>query len=623
MPASLPPLVPAVLQFDDRGLPVSSVYPDIYRPAAGPLQQAHEVFLKGNQLPARWAGKAAFTVCETGFGLGHNFLALWQAWRADADRSRRLHFISFEAHPFQPADLAAYYRHSLDPEAQVLGMQLAQAWPVLTPGIHRFELEGGALTLTLLFGPIEVMARQLEARVDAFFLDGFSPRVNPGMWSRNVFSQLVRVAAKGATAATWCSAGVVRRALQDEGFVVQKVPGFGDKRQMTVATLRPELGADMATAVAVPHNAIVVGAGIAGASVAHALARRGCHVHIFDPALAQGAGGSHAGHSAVAVSPMFNRVDDARARLSRASVLLAWRCWQGFGSAARPARCGTFYPARSDEQAQDQLAALQVQQLPESWMCWLDPNQAAQRVGGVWPYGGVWFAFGQRVLPEPLLQALQSHTLIAGKPERVERVVRTGVRGSWGVEDAAGRRLGEADLLVLANAAGASSLLAGVEPARVFPKLEAVSSVAGQVFYIDETRWPGPRAIVAGHGYALPAVDGRTTIGSTYHRHVAESRLHPDGLLQVHEKMQTLFGEQYAGQTPPSAQLSGWAGWRASVSDRLPVVGQWGNTGLWVDACHASRGFSWSVLAAEMLAAAVFNEPLPLERELRQKMALR
>src|SRR5690606_20494964 len=134
------------------------------------------------------------------------------------------------------------------------------------------------------------------------------------------------------------------------------------------------------------------------------------------------------------------------------------------------------------------------------------------------------FPFGQRVLPEPLLQALLSHVLIAGEPARVERVVRTGERGTWCVEDAAGRHLGEADLLVLANAAGVPSLLAGVEPARVFPKLEAVSSVAGQVFYIDETHWPGPRAIVAGHGYALPAIDRRITIGSTYHRHVAESR---------------------------------------------------------------------------------------------------
>src|SRR3546814_15123184 len=97
--------------------------------------------------------------------------------------------------------------------------------------MHRLEFEGGALTLTLAFGPITRMARQVSAGVDAFFLDGFAPRVNPDMWSRSLFGQLVRMANAEATAATWCCVGEMRRALRDAGFLVSKVQGFGGKRE--------------------------------------------------------------------------------------------------------------------------------------------------------------------------------------------------------------------------------------------------------------------------------------------------------------------------------------------------------------------------------------------------------
>ena len=57
------------------------------------------MFLGGNGLPQRWAGRERFVVLETGFGLGNNFLATWAAWRDDPQRCARLHFVSIERHP--------------------------------------------------------------------------------------------------------------------------------------------------------------------------------------------------------------------------------------------------------------------------------------------------------------------------------------------------------------------------------------------------------------------------------------------------------------------------------------------------------------------------------------------
>src|SRR5690625_2429385 len=124
------------------------------------------------------------TICETGFGLGNNFLTTWRRWKQDEQRSAKLHFVSFEAHPLYRADLKRLLQ-STAPELQPLAQALLEQWPDLLPGLHRLEFEQGAVTLTLIFGRIEKTAAQVEVHADAFFLDGFSPRLNPAMWSQD------------------------------------------------------------------------------------------------------------------------------------------------------------------------------------------------------------------------------------------------------------------------------------------------------------------------------------------------------------------------------------------------------------------------------------------------------
>ncbi|MDO8447767.1 MAG: hypothetical protein Q7T10_03060 [Rhodoferax sp.] len=99
------PLVPAERAEAGDGTPFSRIYDDVYHTAHGGLAQARHVFLAGNDLAARWHGADRFVICETGFGLGLNFLATWQAWR-ESQVSGRLHYVSVEKHPFRRDDLA-------------------------------------------------------------------------------------------------------------------------------------------------------------------------------------------------------------------------------------------------------------------------------------------------------------------------------------------------------------------------------------------------------------------------------------------------------------------------------------------------------------------------------------
>ena len=232
---------PARLSLDSSGTPVSETYCDIYHSAAGGHAQARHVFLAGNDLPLRWQNRPRFSIMETGFGLGLNFLATWSAWLNDARRCDSLHFTSLEKHPFRAEDLAI--AHQAWPEFRELSEALRLRWPPLEPGVHRLELAEGQIVLNLVFGDaletLPELERDTAYPVDAFYLDGFSPARNPELWSPRLFGLLARFATEGSTLATWTVAGSVCRALRGTQFNLIKRPGFGSKRQMLIGRFAP------------------------------------------------------------------------------------------------------------------------------------------------------------------------------------------------------------------------------------------------------------------------------------------------------------------------------------------------------------------------------------------------
>lgn len=230
-------LEPARLTPDDHGTPFSEIYGDIYHSVAGGHEQARHVFLAGNGLPERWQGRECFVILETGFGLGLNFLATWRAWRDDPQRCPELHFVSLEKHPFPADDLA--HAHAVWPEFESFSDELRRQWPPMERGEHRLEFEGGRLVLRLVFGDAVEELPKLDAAVDAFYLDGFSPARNPELWSPELCQSLACHALPGATLATWSVAGIVRQALIAAQFEVKKRPGFAGKRQMLVGHYCP------------------------------------------------------------------------------------------------------------------------------------------------------------------------------------------------------------------------------------------------------------------------------------------------------------------------------------------------------------------------------------------------
>lgn len=213
------------------GLPYSSKFQDVYFSSDNGLLETEYVFLQGNDLQMRWqqSDLAQFTIMETGFGTGLNFLCAAQLWLAHAPQHAVLHFVSVEKYPLSLADLTAAL--ALWPQLTALSTPLLNQYPAL---MHKqtISLYEHRVQLTVHIGDATAQLAHINNVADAWFLDGFAPAKNPDMWQADLFHEMAAHAHSDTTFATFTSAGDVRRALISAGFQVSKRTGFGKKREM-------------------------------------------------------------------------------------------------------------------------------------------------------------------------------------------------------------------------------------------------------------------------------------------------------------------------------------------------------------------------------------------------------
>ena len=306
---------PPALDWSRPGTPAASDFGDIYFSIDGGLAETETVFLKACGLPEAWQDRGRFVIGELGFGSGLNFLAAWRMWEATKPKDGRLHFVSIEKFPFDKAQLKQAL--SAWPELKDFSSQLISQWPGRVKGFHRLHFEN--VTLTLIHDDIANALDELDAQIDAWFLDGFSPAKNPDMWSPEIMRKLAMLSAPGARLGTFTVAGSVRQALSDAGFSVEKKTGFGRKRHRLEA-IYPG-GVKNAATVSTPT---IIGAGIAGASLVKAFARRGIiPTVIHDPAH------KAASHNAAAlVKPRLDLQDRPESRFFLGSYLYALNAYR-------------------------------------------------------------------------------------------------------------------------------------------------------------------------------------------------------------------------------------------------------------------------------------------------------
>lgn len=618
------PLQPARIDFSDAAAPRSLDYDDVYHPRAGAREQAQHVFLAGNGLPARWARRPRFVVLETGFGLGHNFLATWAAWRDDPVRCDRLWFVSVEKHPVTRDDLRRAHADSPWPD---LSRELLEAWPPATADLHVLNLAGGRVMLRLALGDAEDWMPRLMLQADAIYLDGFAPARNPAMWSARVLQRLRHLAAPAATVATWSVAQPVRSALAQAGFSVQRRPGFESKREMLVGRFEPtyELRRPPGLRFGPPRGeAAVIGAGLAGAAVAESLQRHGVPTLVFEQASVPAAGAS--GNPGGLLHGVVHAEDGAYARWHRAAFLTTTASLvQPVARAQVGGDLGGLLRLEGRSGVDAMRAQLARLGLPADYVQALDADATSACAGlavtqPAWhyPHGG-WL--DPRAVVQHRLALLGDHLRLGARVATLEPTDA----GRWRLLDVAGRCLAEVDHVVLANAHDALRLCEG--------PLGNWQSTRGQISLLPshDVALLSLKRPLSGAGYALPLPDGGWLCGATRDVGDAESAVRAADHRRNLDALGHLLGRPVTTQRPA---LHGRVGWRLETQDRLPWVGALPapgaapsprdeqprfvarQAGLHILAGLGSRGLAQSALGAEIVAAWISGAPMPVGRDL-------
>jgi tRNA 5-methylaminomethyl-2-thiouridine biosynthesis bifunctional protein len=573
------------LEWTEGGLR-SRRFADIYYSTQGGLEETRRVFLEGCGLPQAWAGRSRFTVAELGFGTGLNIAAVLDLWRRTRPADGRLSIFSVEAFPMS-ADAAA--RALSDwPEIAEVSSALLASWPDGRRGFHRIDLPEIYASFDLAVMDAAEALAAWRGSADAWFLDGFAPAKNPGMWSPAVLDQVRARSAPGCRLATFTVAGEVRRGLAERGFLVEKKPGHGFKRERLEARLEGEV-----LTPAAPPRVAVIGAGVAGASLVRALHHQGVSATLFEKAK-PAAGGS--GNPTGLVTPRLDAGLGPVAQLYAQAFARAVQVYRSEAPAALVAR-GVCQQGFGDKDAARFAAIAGWDGFAPGALTALTPAETAERLQEPDLHcPGLWFRDALVVEPKRILEAF-----LAGTPvEKSAIAALESYEGVWRLRDEAGAQAGEFDLVMLATAFHTNALIGtGLRPVR------------GQVVTVGGIA--AGRASAWG-GYAIPTRTG-LLYGATHDRGDAGDDIRLDDDVKNLALLQKGRPHLAAAVQAISGKRGRRASVRAATPDHLPLAGA-AAPGLFVLAGLGGRGLCLAPLLAEAVVAEALGAPSPLPEPL-------
>ncbi len=539
-------------------------------------------------LPDAWAGRDAWTVLDTDFQDGQRFLNLWRAWQRDPRRPRLLHYVGIagvvprvDVHDGAPDDEGRGF-------ARVLADQMLDRGA----GFHRILLNQSQVSLTLCIGDAQGMLGEHVFQADTVLCTAPADK-----WAAQLLARRCKrgtrfwMAATPKAGAATAHHAAVSALVQAAGFElnhttppVNALWGSFNPRWNIPTSRTPSHHVARS-----PGRCAVIGAGIAGASVAHALALRGWQVTVFDQELhpAGGASGLPAG---LAV-PHVSADDNPRSRLSRGGtrllmqhaerLLVRGQDWEPTGVLEKRPDGGTLWHPQA---------------------CWIKPAALVQ----------AWLA-------------QQGVTFIGNAQITSIRCSE----GLWRLYDPQGHELGIYAAVVVANAMGCAALLKGagsgvqLKP-DLLAKISALQAVHGTLSHgtYAEALEGLPQTPVNGHGCFIPQVPGAGGMqwfaGSTFEPDtLTASDLGAQHAANMERLSQLLPLEGFdLGETLDRGPTAQWSATRCVTHDRLPLVGPvetQSGTGLWLCVGMGARGLSFSALCAELLVARLGAEPLPVE----------
>ncbi|WP_017445973.1 bifunctional tRNA (5-methylaminomethyl-2-thiouridine)(34)-methyltransferase MnmD/FAD-dependent 5-carboxymethylaminomethyl-2-thiouridine(34) oxidoreductase MnmC [Gayadomonas joobiniege] len=628
----------AKINFNEDGNPISAEFDDIYFSRQDGLQESYQVFQDGNQLESRWlkSHERHFTVAETGFGTGLNFFALCKRFvdfkqRYPDCKVQQLQFISFEKYPLS----LEKFKQALSvwPELNQWWQHLIDHYPNLVAGPHRIRFPENII-LDLWLGDVNDSLTQLQSDsrglIDAWFLDGFAPQKNPQMWQQNLFDAMAQIGKEGCTFSTFTAAGFVRRGLIAAGFNVEKVPGFGHKRERLQGKLneKPEQTIkkksrlpELAYTRANSQKIHIIGGGVAAVCAALALYQRDIPFILHcQKQPADGASGNRQG----AVYPLLQNNHNASSELQIKSfeyALAFYRHWQQQFEFKAEFK-GLLQLGFSEEVIRRMLAMQNKGLWPESLIQWITASKASQIAGIELPCSALYFKNGGWLNPSQFVTSA-CQMLNHQNPGCIQSFSRLksltkGTHQNWLLEcqTQSGMRQYSASAVIMANGVAATEF----SSCQHLP----LQAVRGQITGVSSSQTLGQLKTVLCHkGYLTPSDGQIHCLGASFVRNCADNTNNisdDEKNLDLQKKHLPVLENDLtlAKVTYRRASV------RACANDHLPVMGpvfnaSWPYTdnspaGLYILSGLGSRGLTTAPLMAETLVASMCSESLALPR---------
>ncbi|WP_440904137.1 FAD-dependent 5-carboxymethylaminomethyl-2-thiouridine(34) oxidoreductase MnmC [Catenovulum sp. SX2] len=661
--SNLTKITPAQIEFRQNGTPVSQSFDDIYFSQEDGLTESIEVFQQGNQLFERWqtCEKSVFTIAETGFGTGLNFLALCQSFsqfvaQNPTHKLKRLHFISFEKFPLTKAALQQALASW--PSLHTWSQALIENYPYLIAGPHRILLNEN-IQLDLWLGDVQDSLQQMQDHklyqvkkppyfgeqaerkkigqgfVDAWFLDGFAPSKNPDMWQQSLFEHMARLSSNNGSFSTFTAAGFVRRGLISAGFDVKKVAGFGRKRERIQGQLtqKNQLNPPSRQAVA------VIGGGIAAICTALQLVKRDVPVDLYFEKAANGASGNQQG----AIYPLLQNEHNNLIEIYIKGFYFAKQFYQNYLNLFDfPLQwCGVAQLNFSKIIAERQQAITNNPYFPTDLVRAVSAEELSKLAGIKLDVDGMYYPSGGWMSPKLFVQAaieyLTEHNQCRVYPQhKLLDLTYSGEHPSW-----------QLNFLCADKSATTNSytkvVLATGHQLEQFAVTEhvVIEALRGQVSHLTATAEMAKLKTVLCHkGYLTPNWQGEYCIGATFSRDLnLTSNISSDNLTNVQQQQHFLPNQ--ADSFAVQHIVSERAAIRAASLDHIPLMGEVLSTtelkychakkhrqrpeeltaeqqykGLYLLSGLGSRGLTTAPLLAETLAATINNEGLPLSHKM-------
>ena len=688
------------LLIDDNGALRSCRFEDIYYTAGQGAEECEHVFLKGNNLQERWENSPAasdtFVITETGFGTGLNFLACWDLWRKvhseqdDNQTAKTLYFYTTELYPLTRAALEKSIAHynPYPPLAEALLSQYPD--PIGGEYVLNFDSDTRyPVKLIILLGDATECLSRLEYYptehaiksdqptnsgliVDAWLLDGYAPAKNPIMWQDSLFALIARHSADGTTVASFSVARQVCDQLRANRFVVKKTKGFKHKRDMLMAHFDSQQMPEKADTIlynrkrsrknfslspcyyrypSTPlssneqRSALVIGAGIAGCTIAYKLAQRGWQVSLIDSE--KTVAGAASGN---ARAVLYARTAQQRSQLAdfhEAAFHYATRFYQSFAN--NDLTHGLNGMLKLDEQLSDEMLALNSEAYSRQNV---NAEQASQLSGITTHHNGIHYPESGWIDPLAICQALTAHPNIRFYGETKISALQHH-ESSWTVECERSNDNGK-DNDTANNITADITVIATGQISHQFEKTSwlPLRSMRGQTTTLPATPTSSNLAMaVCQRGYITPADNGSHSIGATYAIKddnpkvlTADHQTNIDNLLIM---LSDNSPWRQALENQPVDDLEGRVGFRCVAPDYLPIVGpipaaevfkqQFASLkkdakqtpsqlatledGLYVSTGYGSHGYTTAPLASEILLAQIEGSPMPIGDKLRQSIA--